>query len=93
MSKKGYYELYYRSMFDPNSMALKLRALADTAKMATMDHLNSWILQFIEIEAYEEAGILAKEIERRRPKYKFYLTAPDGTMTELKGLDYIELPW
>lgn len=77
---------------DLNNPALKLRSLASTAKFLPMEYLDSWLEGFVSMEQYEEAAVIKKEIDNREPKYKFYLSAPDGTMTELKGLDYLDLP-
>lgn len=75
-------------VIDLNNPALKLRALASTAKMLPDQYLQNYLRDFTDMEKYEEADVIKNEIESRVGKTdrsKFYLQDPDGTITELKS--------
>lgn len=69
-----------------------IQTLPQTASVMQLEWLEDCLQWFVEREEYEKAVIIKDEIKRREPKFKFYLTAPDGTMTELKGMNFTELP-
>lgn len=82
-------------VFNLNDPAMKLRGLASTAKMLPDQYLQNYLRDFTDMERYEEAAIIKKEIESRAGKpdnFKFYLQAPDGTMTEIKVIGDPQFP-
>lgn len=88
MSESEPYEFYGTFVIDLSDPAMKLRGLASTAEFLPMEYLQNYLLDFIDMERFEEAAVIKKEIESRigKPdKSKFFLMDPDGTITEIKS--------
>lgn len=51
---------------DTSDREYRLMCLASTASFLPDDHLANWLIDFTDMEKYEEAGIIKKEIESRK---------------------------
>lgn len=52
--------------FDMNDPKIKLAGLASTARHLPDEYLQNWLRDFTEMEKYEEADVIKKEIESRK---------------------------
>lgn len=79
-------------VLDIGSEETKLSQLAAKAKLLPNAYLENYLLDYVEMELYREAAVIKRQMDSRAPKYKLYPKAPDGKMTELKGVINFELP-